>query len=224
MWYVSRGTSKQGPFSQQNMLRFVEAGRLFPTDMVWRSGMTEWKPAAEVGDLFPPTGNGETTMPLRPLDIPPLRSTAKPALAAAVDKPPTTFGGYLLAHWQGRLGLATSFWLNVILIGLLFMLVAPNVLGPILVTAPSVGALAFFGVLFFYPIMVIWQFVGLYRCALAHITAPKTSFKLWAHLSLMYSVLPVTGGLAFLVVGIIGGVSQLGSNANATFTTISSSM
>lgn len=225
LWYVSRGTAKRGPLSEAEMLRLIEAGRILPTDMVWRSGMSEWRPAGEVGGLFQPPPNVSASKSLPPLETPTLPGAISARLqsVAPVAKPSMSFGGYLLAHWQGRLDLATSFWLNVVLVGLLFAIGVPYLVGAVWVSAPSVSGFLLLAAVLFYPAMVVWQCVGLYRCALAHIQAPASNFKLWAHLSLIYSVLPVAYA-PLLIVAVIGGVSALGSSANATFTTISDSM
>jgi uncharacterized RDD family membrane protein YckC len=54
-WYVSRGGEKEGPFTAEQIRQLAELGKLQPDFLVWRTGMEQWKPIAEVpGILTPP--------------------------------------------------------------------------------------------------------------------------------------------------------------------------
>src|SRR5690606_2267795 len=56
-WYIARDGQQYGPLSDLEMRKFVELGHLRPTDLVWRHGFPDWRPAPAV---FP------TTAPPRP--------------------------------------------------------------------------------------------------------------------------------------------------------------
>lgn len=56
-WYIARDGQQYGPLSDPEMRKFVELGHLRPTDLVWRHGFPDWRPAPAV---FP------TTVPPRP--------------------------------------------------------------------------------------------------------------------------------------------------------------
>lgn len=216
-WYVSRGGSKRGPISDSDLRRHIQAGHLRPTDMVWHNSMPEWKLAGEVDGLFQPSPPPPAFK--RPLqsDRPATATAANGAAWPATSNPKENLtGSYLLNHWQGRLGLATSFWLNTILFGFLFSFLMSVFFG---LSAAMLGEGV--GLLFlFLPIVwlafVIWQHVGLYRCGLAHIFAPQPQFKLWAHLSVIWSVLPIAL-IPLIVVAVIGGVAALGAQSSAEF-------
>lgn len=221
-WYVSRGQVKRGPISDADFRRHILVGHILPSDLVWRDTMQEWKSAGDVDGLFQ-----------RP---PPLQSNIRAALStssSSTNMPhmsnersvntEVSRGGYLGAHWQGRLGLATSFWLNVVLAGLLFPLIIAILIG----AASAVSSFAAVVVVVASPLVylafVIWQCVGLYRCAMAHIVGSKITFKPWAHLAIIYSVAPVHL-LPLLCVAIIGGVSALGTQTDAKFNEIASQL
>jgi hypothetical protein len=50
-WYLARDGEQFGPISDAEMARFVELGHLKPTDLLWREGFPDWRPAMLV---FPP--------------------------------------------------------------------------------------------------------------------------------------------------------------------------
>jgi len=53
-WYYSAGDGVQrGPVDSSALKRLAASGRLSPTDLIWRDGMTEWASASKVNGLFP---------------------------------------------------------------------------------------------------------------------------------------------------------------------------
>ncbi len=51
-WYYARQGKQSGPVPQSELERLAEAGEFDPqTDLVWRDGMTDWLPAAQVPQL-----------------------------------------------------------------------------------------------------------------------------------------------------------------------------
>jgi uncharacterized membrane protein len=53
-WYYSKGTQQNGPVPMEDLVRLIGTGTVAPTDLVWREGMTDWLPAAQVPELAPP--------------------------------------------------------------------------------------------------------------------------------------------------------------------------
>lgn len=51
-WFVGRAGERSGPFTTQSLRDMAADGRLAPTDLVWREGMSAWAPAASVPGLF----------------------------------------------------------------------------------------------------------------------------------------------------------------------------
>lgn len=50
-WFIARDGQQHGPLSDAEMRLFVESGHLKGTDLLWRVGFTDWRPASSV---FPP--------------------------------------------------------------------------------------------------------------------------------------------------------------------------
>ncbi|MEO1205910.1 MAG: GYF domain-containing protein [Pseudomonadota bacterium] len=53
-WYVARDGQQHGPLSNAEMRLFVQGGHLKATDLIWKAGFPDWKPAPSV---FPPKGD-----------------------------------------------------------------------------------------------------------------------------------------------------------------------
>ena len=53
LWYYGDGEQRHGPAPMRELKVLAFSGKLRPTDMVWKQGMAEWTPAAEVAGLFP---------------------------------------------------------------------------------------------------------------------------------------------------------------------------
>jgi uncharacterized RDD family membrane protein YckC len=54
-YYVSQG-QRVGPVGEEELRRVVAAGQLYGTDLVWREGMAQWVPVAQVAELVPAGG------------------------------------------------------------------------------------------------------------------------------------------------------------------------
>ncbi len=50
-WYLAREGQQFGPISEAEFAKFIELGHLQPTDLLWREGFPDWRPAMVV---FPP--------------------------------------------------------------------------------------------------------------------------------------------------------------------------
>lgn len=61
-WYLARDGRQHGPLSQLEMAKLVELGHLRATDLVWRPGFADWRPAPSVFDL----GTPQTPKPVMP--------------------------------------------------------------------------------------------------------------------------------------------------------------
>lgn len=51
-WFYGRHGQEFGPFAAEQLHALAIAGRLRPTDVVWRDGLNDWVPAADVKGLF----------------------------------------------------------------------------------------------------------------------------------------------------------------------------
>lgn len=88
-WYIARNGKQHGPLSDVEMRTFVAQGHLKPTDLIWRPGFADWRPAPAV---FPfPSPEAAPPPPAR--TGPPRATTQQPrpaqgpATQAAAPKP-----------------------------------------------------------------------------------------------------------------------------------------
>src|SRR6476659_7128462 len=51
-WYYSRdGSQRHGPVALEALRQYQASGQLQPTDLIWRPGMADWTPAANVPEM-----------------------------------------------------------------------------------------------------------------------------------------------------------------------------
>jgi membrane protease subunit (stomatin/prohibitin family) len=62
-WYVGVNGARQGPFDLAGLAAAVGSGALTPTTLVWRNGMAQWTPAAQVPELAPVLGSTPPPLP-----------------------------------------------------------------------------------------------------------------------------------------------------------------
>ena len=72
-WYLARDGQQYGPLSEPELAKFIELGHLQPTDLLWRDGFPDWRPAMVV---FPPQRHAPRPAPGRG---PRLRRYGRPA-------------------------------------------------------------------------------------------------------------------------------------------------
>jgi len=77
-WYIARDGKQHGPLSDVEMRTFVAQGHLKPTDLIWRPGFADWRPAPAV---FP------FQQPEPPAPAPPPRPSAQARQPAASHAP-----------------------------------------------------------------------------------------------------------------------------------------
>jgi hypothetical protein len=51
-WYFSREGVKAGPVSSSKLRAMARSGELLETDLLWKEGMEQWRPAGDAGRLF----------------------------------------------------------------------------------------------------------------------------------------------------------------------------
>lgn len=55
-WYIARSGQQYGPLSNVEFRKFIDLGHLKATDLVWREGYSDWRPASDAfPHLFAPT-------------------------------------------------------------------------------------------------------------------------------------------------------------------------
>lgn len=73
-WYLARDGQQFGPISDAELGKFIELGHLQPTDLLWREGFPDWRPALVV---FPPQAQTD----------PRSAATGRPASSGPVTQP-----------------------------------------------------------------------------------------------------------------------------------------
>ena len=61
-WYLARDGRQFGPLSDAELAKFIDLGHLQPTDLLWRDGFADWRPALVV---FPPRKPAQHPAPAR---------------------------------------------------------------------------------------------------------------------------------------------------------------
>ncbi len=72
-WYVGRDGQQYGPVGDPEFRAMLELGQILPTDLVWRDGFAEWKPAASLRPAAP-VGAPTPETPSQPV-APPVHAT-----------------------------------------------------------------------------------------------------------------------------------------------------
>ncbi len=67
-WHYAKNGEKAGPLSYSDLEALAKSGELFPTDLVWKKGMSQWVQASEVKDLFEKDEYVAETPPLLPTE------------------------------------------------------------------------------------------------------------------------------------------------------------
>lgn len=122
-WYLAREGQQFGPISDVELAKFIELGHLQPTDLLWREGFPDWRPALVV---FPPSSQTApaTTGPARapasapqsPRTEPASRRRAAPTAETAEqdeEQPPSGPGrgrGRIIAVLAGVVVLVGAGW------------------------------------------------------------------------------------------------------------------
>ena len=65
-WHYSKDGQQHGPVSASDLKNLAKSGDLLPTDLIWKEGMAEWKPASNVKGLFSATPESSKASPASP--------------------------------------------------------------------------------------------------------------------------------------------------------------
>jgi hypothetical protein len=89
-WYYSKNTTQMGPVSIDELRSKLGLGEVAGTDLVWREGMVDWRPASSVDELraalvrnpfvVPPVAGTDGSSPYAPPGAPGSSSGMSPAL------------------------------------------------------------------------------------------------------------------------------------------------
>ncbi len=82
-WYLARDGQQFGPLSEAELAKFIDLGHMQPTDLLWRDGFPDWRPAMVVF----PQRKGAATRPAPPPKAQPAspQSTGRQGLHARLE-------------------------------------------------------------------------------------------------------------------------------------------
>jgi len=55
LWYYAKGNQRFGPVEEAELRRLLAAGSVQRSDLVWREGLPDWRPAGDLETFFPPS-------------------------------------------------------------------------------------------------------------------------------------------------------------------------
>ena len=165
-WYYTNQGQQCGPVASDQLKQLAAAGRLQPSDLVWKQGMPQWSAASHISGLFPnapPAGNGPATTQADPLAF--LHSEPSAAQLSARSTPGTAFPGHqqqVVVHVQHPRKSALVAFLLAFFFGPLGMFYS-TVGGALIMLVVSVILAIFtvgFSLLLTHPICCIWAAVA----------------------------------------------------------------
>jgi hypothetical protein len=108
-WYYQQNGQKHGPVSGTDLKHLVAAGKLQPTDLIWKEGMPKWVSARSVKGLFPAASAPVATAAPPP---PPVKAAPPVADGAGevVEVVPASAKPSLQERMMGLVGKAKRFW------------------------------------------------------------------------------------------------------------------
>ncbi len=68
-WYYAKNGAQSGPVSTEELRAKMAAGEIRGSEMVWREGMSEWKPASTVAELSQQAIHGGAAVPSSPPSV-----------------------------------------------------------------------------------------------------------------------------------------------------------
>lgn len=80
-WFYAQNGLKFGPVDAAMLRQMAGSGKLSPTDLVWREGMSGWAAGSRVKGLFP-----ESVLAMSPPPLPTPPSTANPVIASLDER------------------------------------------------------------------------------------------------------------------------------------------
>lgn len=57
-WFYGKDNTQHGPVSDLEIRNLIATGRIEPTTIIWRDGMTDWLPLSDVPEFQPTAGAG----------------------------------------------------------------------------------------------------------------------------------------------------------------------
>jgi GYF domain 2 len=164
-----------GPYPFFVLVEAVRRKIIKKTDLVWRPEWDEWRPAAYVDRLYPPSTSDGLAIEAQRSPAIDQSQAASPNEKTAVSSQENIAVGpqvaqgkrnYFVRHWRGDLSLPVSYWLNGLLANL-FIVALILLFGQLIERAGNSGLTAFLLIIFLVVVAVLitWQCGGTWRSA-----------------------------------------------------------
>ncbi len=111
-WFYSKGGAQEGPFEEAEMRTRITSGQVGVSDLLWREGMAEWLPLAQVSEFSSASASSDSTSPY----VTPETNPASAPQAAAYAPIPPTSGLAIASLVCGILAILSS----CVYVGILF--------------------------------------------------------------------------------------------------------
>ncbi|MBX9679109.1 MAG: DUF4339 domain-containing protein [Gemmataceae bacterium] len=108
-WHYTKDGQQHGPMSAAELKALAQAGKLAPTDMVWKAGMAEWKVASSVKGLFPASAP-DAPPPASTASLEPVASAPNEDSFSFMDKAKERLGRAIGPRGADKLTAAKSFF------------------------------------------------------------------------------------------------------------------
>ena len=116
-WYYAKGGRQLGPVPESELARLAASGGIDPaTDLVWREGMDDWKPANEIAELN--LSAPDSAAPLNPYAAPMHQGFTSEGIAEIPAVKPASFMLSAIPYTLGIFGFVVAYgWLLYSMIG-----------------------------------------------------------------------------------------------------------
>jgi hypothetical protein len=123
-WYYTTNGQQQGPVSGEVLKQLATAGRISPTDLVWREGMPQWIAASTTTLFTPPVGpSPQVCLSVAPPPPPPY---GPGGYAAPVSAVPLSYQSPLAQQYES-LPATPVVWIGILLlVGFIFPIMGPG--------------------------------------------------------------------------------------------------
>ena len=158
-WYLFDGERQLGPLNWNELSHFLRVQDLSKLK-VWREGLTEWVPAAELPELA--------------LARPPVPKASVNDHGQNTSKKRGRFNNFIAKNWRGEFSLATSYWLFGFLGNLFVSIFAAVVVAAFQLDSGYQPKAIFASISIAWAgiaAIAVWQSVGVWRSANRHINA-----------------------------------------------------
>jgi len=188
-WFIGRDGKESGPVTFSDLSERARDGRLRRDDLVWCQGMQNREVAEQIPGLWASPEASETSgpdqsdpsqsqsqaVPSEPITTEPPQSDVS---AAKADLRPMKKSNFIVRHWRGELPLPVSYWILVVLLGLVVVYlcgVAADALAAVDIGPLAIG-LYVVALITLLLAITAWQLVGTWRSAGNYMKSSKTPF------------------------------------------------